>query len=166
MVLLQRKGIINSFLMDIGLIESPMKLIYNTFGVNIGMINILLPFMILILYSSMKGIDRNLMKAAYNLGATPFQAFLRVFFPLSLPGVAGGCLLIFVIAIGFYIVPSLMGGLKDITISLLIENQVRKLLNWGFASALATILFIITVAFVLVYNRFLGLDKLLGEEKN
>jgi putative spermidine/putrescine transport system permease protein len=164
MVLLQRRGLLNSLLMKIGVIDEPLKLMYNTFGVNVGMINILLPFMIITLYGVMKGIDKNLIKAAQNLGATPFKAFLRVFFPLSLPGVTGGALLVFVISIGFYITPSLMGGLKDITVSILIENIIVKLLDWGFASAIAFILLIVTLGLIFLYNHFLGLDRLLGGE--
>ena len=165
MVILQRKGLLNTFLLKIGIIDKPIKLIYNTFGVSLGMINILLPFMILTLYGVMKGIDKNLLKASQNLGANPFQSFLRVYFPLSMPGVTGGALLVFVIAIGFYITPSLMGGLKDITVSLLIENEIRKLLNWGYASTLSVILLVITLGFIYIYNHFLGLDRLLGGEK-
>jgi putative spermidine/putrescine transport system permease protein/spermidine/putrescine transport system permease protein len=165
MVILQRKGLLNTLLLKIGIIDKPLKLIYNTFGLSVGMINILLPFMILTLHGVMKGIDKNLLKASQNLGANPFQSFLRVYFPLSMPGVTGGALLVFVTAIGFYITPSLMGGLKDITVSLLIENEIRKLLNWGYASTLSVILLVITLGFIYVYNNFLGLDRLLGGEK-
>jgi ABC-type spermidine/putrescine transport system permease subunit I len=166
MVLLQRRGLLNNFLIRIGIIEEPLKLMYNTFGVNVGMVNILLPFMIITLFGVMKGIDKNLIKAAMNLGATPFRAFVRVFLPLSLPGVTGGALLVFVIAIGFYITPSLMGGLKDITVSILIENIIVKLYNWSFASAIAFILLIVTLGMIFLYNHFLGLDRLLGGEGN
>jgi len=164
MVLLQRQGLLNNFLIRIGIIEEPLKLMYNTFGVNVGMVNILLPFMIITLFGVMKGIDRNLIKAAMNLGATPIRAFVRVFLPLSLPGVTGGGLLVFVIAIGFYITPSLMGGLKDITVSILIESVIVKLYNWSFASAIAFILLIVTLGMIFLYNHFLGLDRLLGGE--
>ena len=162
MVLLGREGVINSVLIGLGLTTSPIKLIYNAIGVNIGMVHILLPYMILNLYSVMKGIDRNLLKASENLGANRLQTFFRVFFPLSLPGVAGGCLIVFIMAIGFFITPALLGGTGDIMISQLIESHVTTLLNWGFAFCASFILLGITFLILLIYNRFLGLDKLWG----
>jgi ABC-type spermidine/putrescine transport system permease subunit I len=126
------------------------------------MINILLPFMILPLYSVMKGIDKNLLKAAHIMGAPPWRAFLKVFVPLSLPGVAGGCVLVFIIALGFFITPAMLGGPKDTMISLLIQGQIEDFVNWGFASALATILLVITLILLSIYNRFLGMEKLVG----
>jgi putative spermidine/putrescine transport system permease protein len=162
MVILQRKGVINSALLDLNIINKPLSLIYNAIGVNIGMVNLLLPFVIITISSSMAGIDKNLMKAASVLGARPFIAFIKVFFPLSLPGVVGSGLLVFVMAIGFYITPALMGGLKDVTISMMIETQIRQLFDWEGASAMATILLIITVVIIYIYNRYLGIDKLWG----
>ena len=162
MVLLGRNGIINQLLARIGLISSPLPLMHNRLGVYVGMLNILLPFMILPLYSAMKGIDKNLVKSAQILGAPPWKSFVKVFFPLSLPGVAGGCLLVFIIATGFFITPALLGGPKDTMIALLIQTQVEDFLHWGFASALATILLFITLVFFLIYNRFLGIDRLSG----
>jgi putative spermidine/putrescine transport system permease protein len=162
MVLLGRNGILNQVLMKTGVLQSPLSLMHNRFGLYVGMINILLPFMILPLFSVMKGIDRDLLKAAHILGAPPWKAFAKVFFPLSLPGVAGGSLLVFIIALGFFITPALLGGPKDVMISLLIQGQVEDFVNWGFASALSTILLAITMIFLLIYNRLLGMDKLLG----
>lgn len=162
MVLLGRNGILNQILMKIDLIESPLPLMHNRLGVYVGMINVLLPFMILPLYSVMRGIDKNLVKSAQILGAPPWKAFLKVFFPLSLPGVAGGGLLVFIIALGFFITPALLGGPKDTMISLLIQTQVEDLLNWGLASALATILLINALIVFVIYNRFLGIDRLVS----
>ena len=162
MVLLGREGVINSTLMGLGLTASPIKLLYNAIGVNVGMVHILLPYMILNLYSVMKGIDRNLIKASENLGANRFQTFIKIYFPLSLPGVGGGCLIVFIMAIGFFITPALLGGTGDIMISQLIEAHVTTLLNWGFAFCASFILLGLTVFILLVYNRFLGLDKLWG----
>jgi len=162
MVLLGRNGILNQILMKIELIQSPLPLMHNRLGVYVGMINVLLPFMILPLYSVMKGIDRNLVKSAQILGAPPWKAFLKVFFPLSLPGVAGGGLLVFIIALGFFITPALLGGPKDTMISLLIQTQIEDLLNWGLASALATILLINALIVFVIYNRFLGIDRLVS----
>jgi putative spermidine/putrescine transport system permease protein len=162
MVILQRKGIINSALLDFHIINKPFALIYNAIGVNVGMVNLLLPFVIITISSSMMGIDKNLLKAASILGARPFFVFLKVFFPLSLPGVVGSGLLVFVMAIGFYITPALMGGIKDVTISMMIETQIRQLFDWEGASAMAVILLFITVIIIYIYNRYLGIDKLWG----
>ncbi|MBW2059766.1 MAG: ABC transporter permease [Deltaproteobacteria bacterium] len=162
MALLGRNGVINNLLRAMGVITVPLKLMHNMFGVNVGMTHVLLPFMILPLYSVMKGIDRNLIKAAQNLGATPYQSFWKVFFPLSLPGMGAGIILVFILSIGFYITPSLLGGLKETMLSQLIYNTVNDLLNWGFASVLALIL-IVTVLIILgIFNRFLSLDKIWG----
>jgi len=162
MVLLGRNGVINSVLLSLGLTNSPVKLIYNAIGVNVGMVHVLLPYMILTICSVMKGIDRNLLKASQSLGANRFQTFFRIFFPLSLPGVGGGCLLVFIMAIGFFITPALLGGTKDIMISQLIEAHVTTLLNWNFAFAISFILLVVTALILLIYNRFLGIDKLWG----
>lgn len=161
-VILGRNGILNQILMRWGLIETPVVLMYNRFGVYLGMINILLPFMILPLYSVMKGIDKNLIKAANILGAPSWKAFIKIYFPLSLPGVAGGCLLVFIIALGFFITPALLGGPKDTMISLLIQSQMDDFVNWGFASSSATILLMFTMIFLLIYNRILGMEQLFG----
>jgi putative spermidine/putrescine transport system permease protein len=162
MVLLGRKGIVNDLLISSGAISSPLKLMYNLFGVNIGMVHILLPFAILPMYSVMKGIDRNLLKASQNLGASPLRSFFKVFLPLSLPGVGASVLLTFILALGFFITPALLGGLRDVMISMLIETQVGELLNWGFASALASILLFVTLIIFFIFNRFLGFEKMWG----
>ena len=162
MVILGRNGVVNQILLQLGVIASPLKLMHNLIGVYVGMVQILLPFMILPLYSVMSGINEDYLKAAENLGASPVRVFLYVFFPLSLPGVGGGCLLVFIIGLGFYITPALLGGISDVMISMLIESQVNSLLNWGFASALAVILLAMTVILFYFYNRFLGVDKLMG----
>jgi putative spermidine/putrescine transport system permease protein len=165
MILLQRSGLLNNFLLRLGVIREPLRLMYNTFGVNVGMINILLPFMIMTMHGVMSSIDKNLLKASQNLGASPLQSFLRVYFPLSLPGVTGGGLLVFVGATGFYITPALMGGLRDFTVSVIIETTINKMLNWGLGSALAVVLLLVTLGLVFVYNRYLGLDNLVGGKR-
>ncbi len=162
MVLLGRRGVVNEALSALGLLDAPLPLLYNRTGVTIGMVHVLLPFMILPIYSVMKGIDVELLKAAQNLGADRLQAFLRVYLPLSLPGIAAGCLLVFVTALGFFVTPALLGGRGDMMISMLIETQVRELLNWEFASALAVTLFAVTAFVLLVFQRVLGLDRLWG----
>ena len=161
MVILGRNGILNQLLISWGFISSPLKLMHNLLGVYVGMVQILLPFMILPLYSVMVGIDRGLMKAAENLGANPFRVFFHVFLPLSLPGVGGGSLLVFILALGFFITPSLLGGVSDVMISMLIENHVSNLLNWGFASAIAVVLLAITLTIFPFYNRLSGIGKMM-----
>ena len=156
MVLLGRRGIVNEALQSAGLLDSPLPLLYNRLGVTIGMVHVVLPFMVLPLYSVMKRVDVELLKAAQNLGANRWQSFLRVYLPLSFPGVAAGCLLVFVTALGFFVTPALLGGRGDMMIAMLIETQVRELLDWGFASALAVTLLAVTAAILLVVQRLLG----------
>jgi len=156
MVLLGRRGVVNEALQSAGLLDSPLPLLYNRLGVTIGMVHVLLPFMVLPLYSVMKRVDVELLKAAQNLGADRWQSFLRVYLPLSFPGAAAGCLLVFVTALGFFVTPALLGGRGDMMIAMLIETQVRELLDWGFASALAVTLLAATAAILLVVQRLLA----------
>jgi putative spermidine/putrescine transport system permease protein len=160
MVLLGREGVVNQLLLRSGLADRPLPLMYNRFGVLVGMSYILLPYMILALYAVMKGIDPGLLRAARALGATGFQAFCRVFLPLTLPGIGGGTLLVFILSLGFFVTPALMGSPRETMIAMVIENQVGVLLNWGFASALAMVLLAATVLGFLVYDRVLGLERL------
>jgi ABC-type spermidine/putrescine transport system permease subunit I len=163
-IILGRKGLINSILLKIGIIDEPLTLLYTMKGVIIGMTHILLPYMIISLFSVMRGIDLELLKAARNLGANSFNAFIRIFFPLSLPGVTGGSLMVFVMGLGFFVTPALLGGPKDVVISVLIENQVTFILNWGFAFAVAIVLCVIALAMVYFYNRYMGILKVVGGE--
>ncbi len=162
MVILGRNGVLNQLLMNWGIISSPLKLMHNLFGVHIGMVHILLPFMILPMYSVMAGIDRDLMKAANSLGANPFRVFFHIFLPLSLPGIGGGSLLVFIIALGFFITPSLLGGVSDVMIAMFIETHVSSLLNWGFASAMGVLLLVGTLLIFPFYNRLVGINKIMG----
>jgi putative spermidine/putrescine transport system permease protein len=158
MVLLGRQGLINQFMLWIGVIDEPLRLLNTSFAVYIAMVHILLPFMILPLYSVIRGIDGNLLRAADGLGATPFAVFRQVLLPLSLPGISAGCLLVFILALGFFITPALVGGPRDLTISVLIQQEV-DLFDWPFASALAVLLL---AAALLV---FAGFAKTLGVEE-
>lgn len=161
MVLLGREGPVNSALVSLGVAAEPMQLLHTRLAVYVGMVHILLPFMVLPLYSVMRGIDRNLLRAADNLGASPGRAFRHVFFPLSLPGVAAGCLVVFILALGFYITPALLGGQKDVTIAMLIEQQVSQL-KWGVGSALGLVLLVIALIVYVVFAKVLGVNKLFG----
>ena len=156
MVLLGRRGLVNEALQSAGAVDAPLPLLYNRLGVTIGMVHVLLPFMVLPIYSVMKGVDVDLLKAAQNLGATRWQAFVRVYLPLSAAGVAAGCLLVFVSALGFFVTPALLGGRGDMMIAMLIETQVRELLDWGFASALAVTLLAVTAGVLLAVQRLFG----------
>jgi putative spermidine/putrescine transport system permease protein len=161
-VILRDTGIINRFLLDLGLIQEPLTLIRTTLGVIIGMSHVLLPFMVLPLYAVMRRIDPEFGRAAANLGATPMTAFLRVFLPLSLPGILAGCLLVFVLALGFYITPALLGGLRDQMISQLIVEEVQQALDWGSASAMAVLLVGITLVILFVMSRAVRLRDVFG----
>jgi ABC-type spermidine/putrescine transport system permease subunit I len=159
MALLGRHGIINEAVTDMGLTTTPYPLLYNRFAVIVGMSHFLLPFMILSLYSTMIGIDHSLIEAANSMGSRFRQTFLRVYLPLSLPGVYAGCLLVFILAMGFYITPALLGSPQETTISVYIQQQIEEL-NWGEGTAMAVILVAIVVALFIVYDRLLGFDRL------
>ena len=141
-ILLQDSGVINSMLRGLGL--SPVKLIRTLPGVVIGMTQVLLPFMILPIYSVMKGIDTRLLQAARSLGAKPWRAFLQIYVPLSLPGVYAGAIIVFILSLGFYITPALLGGPRSTMLSSLVQNQVLSLLNWGRGGAMGVVLLIAT----------------------
>jgi len=159
-VLLQRDGIINDALIWIGAVDEPVQLIFNRLGVYIAMTHILLPFMALPLYSVMKGISPNHMRAAASLGAGPVSAFWTVYFPQTVPGLGAGCLLVYVLAIGFYITPALVGGSGDQMISYLIANFALGTANWSVASALAIVLLCCVAIFYPLFQRYVGTERL------
>ena len=161
LVLLQRKGMINNFAIDLGLWEAPIKLAHNLNGTLIGMIHIMLPFMVLPLYAAMQRIDRQTIQAASNLGANPFQAFWQVFVPLSLPGVAAGSLIVFILCLGFYVTPAVLGGGKVIMVSMQITAILEDQFNWGAASALGVVLLITTFIFLFLASKILKLDNIM-----
>ena len=140
----------------------PPQLLFTSFSSTLGMTHILLPYMIFALYGVMRRIDPSYLRAAEGLGAPPWRAFRDVFFPLSLPGVANGCVLVFTMCLGFYITPILLGTPRDMMISQLISQQIEDLLAWGFASAIAVVLLAATLILLGLYNRFAGLDRLWG----
>jgi putative spermidine/putrescine transport system permease protein len=160
-VILNRRGIVNSTLMALGIIGEPLNLMYNLTGVIIGMSYVLMPIMILALYAAMKGIDPQYARASSSLGASPQQTFLRVFVPLSLPGIWAGSLLVFIIAIGFFITPAILGGGRVPMMATVIEGQVRGVLNWGFGSALGVLLLGAVLIVYLLFDRLLGIEYLI-----
>lgn len=153
MVLFQRKGVLNGFLQQLGLVDKPLELMHNFIGVQIGMVHVLLPFMILPLLSSLRSIDPVYMRAAGLLGANPIRAFLHVYLPLSMPGISAGVMLVFITALGFFITPALLGSERQMMIAMLIEQQVSVTVNWPLASALSTLLLVVTIVLYLVYER-------------
>ena len=162
MVLLGRNGVVNEYLLALGIAREPVAFLHNQTGVLIGMTYVLLPFMVLTLYGVMRNIDPNLVRVAHSMGATRFTAFRRVFLPLSLPGVVGGGLLVFILSLGFFITPALMGGPSDVMIAMLIQREVELTMNWSFASALAVALLALTLAGFLLGQRVVGLGRLFG----
>lgn len=150
MILLRANGVFNDLLMMFGIIDEPIKLLYNTAGVVVGMTHILLPYMILSLYSVMESIDTRLLQAAQGLGARPWKSFVQIFFPLSIPGVLSGSLIVFVLGIGYFITPALLGGRENLMISQLIHDQVNIVLNWNFAAAIAIILLVFTLIILFI----------------
>lgn len=157
-VLLQQQGVINDILVSLHLVDNAERLILinNQFGTIITMTHILLPFMILPLYSVMSTIPSNYVRAAKSLGATDFYAFIKVYFPLSVPGIAAGASLVFILSIGYYITPEIVGGTTGTFISNRIAYHISSSLNWGLGAALGAILLIAVVLFYYVYNRFFG----------
>ena len=145
MVLLQNNGIINESLLWLGVIGQPLELIFNRTGVLIGMVHVLLPFVVFPLYGSIRAMDPALMPAAACLGAGPVRAFLRVQLPLTLPGLATGAVLVFVMALGFFITPALLGGRRDAVIARMIQLQVSQLGDWGMAATLSLVLLVATL---------------------
>lgn len=156
LVILQRNGLVNDWLIALGFIDQPAQLVHNFLGVVIGMSHVLLPFLVLPLYASMRAIDPDYIKAAMNLGAGPAAAFWRVFFPLSLPGLAAGTVLIFVLCLGFFVTPSLMGGGRVIMWAMRMESTVSLYANWGAASALGVVLLVVTLACLYLFARLFG----------
>ena len=156
LVLLQKEGLINGTLLSIGLISAPESLMFNRFGVVVALSHVLLPYMVLTLYAVMKGIDPQYVRSARSLGANPWQAFRRVYLPQVLPGVAAGCLLVFILAIGSYVTPALIGGRHDQMIAYFIAFNVNQSVNWGLAAALSTLLLAVVLALFPVYGRFAG----------
>lgn len=161
LVLLQKKGVINNFAIDMGFWEKPIKLAHNLNGTLIGMIHIMLPFMVLPLYAAMRRVDRQLIQASSNLGASPVQSFWQIFVPLSLPGVIAGSLIVFILCLGFYVTPAVLGGGRVILVSMQITAILEDQFNWGAASALGVVLLTSTFALLVIVSRFLKIDAIM-----
>jgi len=155
-VLLQNEGLVNQLLMALGLTDAPVQLLFNNVGVYVAMTHILLPFMVLPLYSVMKGISPVYLRAAVSLGCPPFKSFWKVYFPQTLPGIGAGSLLVFIMSMGYYITPALLGGPKEQMISYFIAFYTNQTINWGMAAALSAVLLAATLALYGIYARYLG----------
>ena len=161
-VLLQTNGLVNRFLMFTGLTDSPVPLLFNRLGVIIAMVHILLPFMILPLYSVMKSVPHNYVRAAVSLGSSPLAAFFRIYVPQTYPGMAAGGLLVFITSIGYYVTPALLGGAGDQMLSYYVAQYTNVEVNWGMACALGSVLLVTTLALYAVYRRFGKAELSLG----
>jgi putative spermidine/putrescine transport system permease protein len=159
-ILLQNEGLVNRTLIWLDLIERPLPLVFNRTGVFVAMVHVLLPYMILPLYSVMKGISPNHLRAASSLGASPLRVFLTVYLPLSMPGVAAGATLVFVSAVGFYVTPALVGGPRDQMIGYFIAYFTNSAVNWGLASALGAFLLLLVAATYAVLGKLVGFERL------
>jgi putative spermidine/putrescine transport system permease protein/spermidine/putrescine transport system permease protein len=160
LVLLQRRGVVNSVLMSWGAIDEPLALVHNFTGTAIGMLHIMIPFLVLPLYANMRAIDRDYVRAAASLGASPTAAFFKVFLPLSLPGLAAGTVMVFIICLGFYITPQFLGGGRVTTISMKIQQNITTYFNWGAASSLGVVLFAVTMLVFWAFSRLFPLRRL------
>ncbi|WP_110951604.1 ABC transporter permease [Pseudomonas bohemica] len=159
-VLLQSSGLINGALMALGIIDKPLELVFNRVGVYISMVHIMLPFMILPIYSVMKGISPTYMRAAISLGCNPFASFWRVYFPQTYAGIGAGCLLVFILSIGYYITPALLGSPNDQMVSYFVAFYTNTSINWGMATALGGLLLLATVVLYLIYSWLVGASRL------
>jgi putative spermidine/putrescine transport system permease protein len=162
MVILGRTGLINQTLLGMGIIDAPLPLIYNKTGIVIGMTYVLLPYMVLTLFAAMKSIDRNLLLAARGMGAGGAMIFWRVYLPLSLHGVISGALIVFILSIGFFITPALMGGPSDVMVAMLIERSVEITLDWPAAAVMSLLLLAVTLVLYAIYYRVTDVHRLMG----
>ena len=162
MVLLGEHGLVNESLLAAGLIHEPISLMYNRLGVLIGMSYVLLPYMVLTLYAAMRGIDVSLLRAAEGLGASGFYTFWRVFFPLSLHGILSGALIVYILSVGFFITPALMGGQHDIMIAMLIDRSLEVAVDWPSAALMSLTLLLVTLVLYAAYYRVTDIRRLIG----
>ena len=155
-------GVLNRLLLQIGVIDQPLKLLYNEFAVVIGLVHVLIPFMVMPIYATLERLDRRLVEAAANLGSSPLRACLEVVLPLSLPGVAAGALLTFILGFGSFITPALLGSERTLMIANLIQGQFMEAFDWPFGAALSMVLLGLVLVLLACFNRLVGLDRLWG----
>ena len=162
LVLLNPNGIVNRYLIDWGVAAEPLSLVHNSTGALVGMVQIMLPYLILPLAATMMRVDPELLRAARSLGARPFAVFAKVYFPMTLPGVIAGIVLVFTLSLGFFVIPAILGGTRDIFLAQLIEFNINQSLNWGFAGTLSLMLVVSTLALFWAGDRWFGLRAVWG----
>lgn len=165
LLILNPKGIINTLLLNSGLVKAPLDLVYNETGVIIGMTHIMLPYAILPLYAVMTRLDPRLTNAARSLGAGPIATFWKIYFPLTMPGVMAAVVLVFTISLGFFVIPAILGGARGTFVAQLIEFNINSALNWGMASALSTTLLVATLLLYWIGDRWLNLGAIWGLQR-
>jgi spermidine/putrescine transport system permease protein len=163
--ILSERGVLNRALLAIGIVDHPLKLLYNEFAVVIGLVHVLVPFMVLPIYATLEKLDRRLIEAAGNLGSSPLRAFWEVILPLSLPGVAAGSLLTFILSFGSYITPALLGSDRAQMIANLIQSQFMESFDWPFGAALSMVLLGLVLILLASFNRLIGLDRLWDQRR-
>ena len=163
LVLLQRDGLINDMLPGLGIIDAPMQLLRTEGAVVLAMSHVLLPFVVLPLYASLRAIPDDYERAAKMLGANGFAVFRHVTLPLSMPGITSGCLMVFLLALGFFVTPALIGGPQQMMLATLVQQQVTELLNWPFAGAIIGVLLFAVLVLVIAFNRVVRLDRFVGQ---
>lgn len=162
--LLARNGIVNSSLLELGIVSEPLRLLYTEGAVIVAMTHVMLPFMVLPLYASLRSIKDDLPRAASVLGASGFATFRYIIWPLSLPGVSAGLVMVFLVSLGFFITPALVGGAQTMMVATLVAHELTTGFNWGLASAIAAVLLLIALAVTFSFNRILKLDQLSSQE--
>ncbi|HVX56579.1 MAG TPA: ABC transporter permease [Candidatus Saccharimonadales bacterium] len=163
-ILLDRNGLINNWLAGAGITAKPLKMLYTDGAVLVAMTHVLLPFMVLPIATSLKGLPADLPRAALNLGASHLRVFFSIILPLSMPGVFAGCLIVFVMSLGFYVTPALLGGPQTLMIATLIGQQALELLNWPFAGALSLVLLVLSLGITITFKRLLKLDRVVAND--
>ncbi|MEJ7668673.1 MAG: ABC transporter permease [Casimicrobiaceae bacterium] len=163
-VLLARNGLVNNGLAGLGLTDAPLRLLYTEGAVIVAMIHVLLPFMVLPLYAVLRTIPADLTQAALGLGASGFQVLRRITLPLSMPGVTSGLVMVFILAIGFYVTPALVGGSQNMMVAQLIASEIAEAPTWGFGAALSTILLLTTLGLMAIFHRAISFERLAGDQ--
>jgi putative spermidine/putrescine transport system permease protein len=158
-VLLGRHGVLNESLLQLGLLDTPLQLVFNGLGVIIGMVHIMLPYMVLPIFGTMTRLNKEILAAADSLGANRMQSFFRVLLPLTMPGIVGGFTLVFVLSLGFFVTPALLGGPRNLVAAMVIRDQVTRQLAWDEAAAVSVVLLVITTGTFLVAARLFGLKR-------
>jgi putative spermidine/putrescine transport system permease protein len=161
-VVLSREGIANTVLTSLGLVGEPLILVFNRTGVYITMVHILLPYMVLPIFSVMRGISPTYMLASSSLGARPLTGFLKIYLPMTLPGIGAGCLMTFIIGVGYYITPTLVGGANDNMISYFIAFYTNTTINWGMSAALGVIMLVCVLGLYATIGRWIGVSRIVG----